>query len=96
MSDTTRFSPVQVLHAWQDVLASGIKPEDVRLLGFGGGKIAAFEYRLALSLGATVGVVMGSGVAVDELLEDVLWCTPRGLHLVRLPADPKSLFAFVV
>jgi ppGpp synthetase/RelA/SpoT-type nucleotidyltranferase len=93
---TDTFSPSQVMHAWQDVLAAGVKREEVRVLGFGGGKIAAFEYRLALALGATVGVVPGSGGAVDDLLKDPLWSAVPGLRLFPLPPDAKTLRAFVV
>jgi hypothetical protein len=96
VSGADKFSPAQVLHGWQDVLAAGIKPKDVRVLGFGGGKLAAFEYRLALALGATVGVVSGTGGAADELLKDSLWAGVPDLPLFPLPADAKTLRAFVV
>ena len=96
VSGADRFSPAQVLQAWQDILAAGIKPGDVRVLGFGGGEIAAFEYRLALALGATVGVVAGTGGAVDELLKDSLWSAVPGLRLFPLPPDAMTLRAFVL
>ena len=76
--------------------AAGIKAADVRVLGFGGGEIAAFEYRLALALGATVGVVSGTGGAVDELLKDRLWSAVPELRIFPLPPDAKTLRAFVV
>lgn len=85
-----------MLHCWQDILAAGIKPADVQVLGFGGGEIAAFEYRLALALGATVGVASGTGGAADELLKDSLWSAMPGLRLFPLPSDAKTLRAFVV
>jgi ppGpp synthetase/RelA/SpoT-type nucleotidyltranferase len=91
-----KFSPAQVLRGWQDCLAAGVKPADVLVLGFGGGKIAAFEYRLALALGATVGVVCGTGGAADELLKDSLWSAVPGLRLYPLPSDAKTIRAFVV
>jgi hypothetical protein len=88
------FSPEQILHGWKDVMAAGIPLADVLLLGFGGGPLAAFEYRLALTFGATVGVVTGSGGAADALMKDPLWSSlPR---LLPLPADPKTLRAFVL
>ncbi|MCL5282848.1 MAG: RyR domain-containing protein [Planctomycetes bacterium] len=94
--DGDRFSPAQVLRGWQDSLAAGIKPADVSVLGFGGGRIAAFEYRLALALGATVGVVCGTGGAADELLKDSLWAAAPGLRLYPLPPDAKTVRAFVM
>jgi len=96
VSGADKFSPAQVLRGWQDVLAAGIKAVDVRGLGFGGGELAAFEYRLALALGATVGVVSGTGGTADELLKDPLWSAVPGLRLFPLPPDSKTLRAFVV
>jgi hypothetical protein len=60
------FCDGQILQSWADLLAAGIKPTEVLLLGFGGGPLTALEYRIALALGATVGVVMASGGAADE------------------------------
>ncbi len=94
VSGASGFSPGQVLHGWRAVLAAGIPPTDVLLLGFGGGPIAAFEYRLALALGATVGVVSGTGGAAAAILKDALWSTLPGLF--PLPADAKTLRAFVL
>ena len=89
-----RFSPAQVLQAWKDILAAGIKPSQVTLLGLGGGPISAFEYRLALALAANVGIVMDTGGSADALLDDPLWATLP--NLFPLPADPKTLRAFVL
>jgi hypothetical protein len=50
------FSPLEPLQMWIDLLASGINPRQVKLLGIGGGTISAFEYRLAITLGAQVGI----------------------------------------
>ena len=87
------FSPAQVLCSWNDLLGAGIKPADVLLLGFGGGEISAFEYRLALALGATVGVVHWPGDTAEVLLNDPLW---QVSNLFPLPEDPKTVRAFVV
>ena len=45
------FLPEQILRTWSDFLAAGVKPQDVLLLGFGGGSLSAVEYRIALGLG---------------------------------------------
>jgi 8-oxo-dGTP pyrophosphatase MutT (NUDIX family) len=90
---SNQFTPAQVLCSWNDLLNAGIKPSDVWVLGFGGGKISAFEYRLALALGATVGVVHWPGDAAEELLSDPLWPAP---NLFPLPRDAKTIRAFVV
>ena len=55
------FSPLEPLQNWIDLLAAGICPAEVRVLGINGGQIAAAEYRIALAVGATVGLVADSG-----------------------------------
>lgn len=91
------FSPLEPLQAWVDLLAAGVKPEDVTVLGLGGGRIAAFEYRLALLLGARVGIIVGTGRAADEIAADAAWQGPPW-KLWRIPleaADAAALRAFV-
>ena len=85
------FTPDQILRNWADVLGSGIRPDTVCVLGFGGGRLSAVEYRIALALGARVGLVEGSGGAVDALLSDDLWAAD--LNLRRLTCDRASIRA---
>ncbi len=87
------FSPLEPIQAWIDLIASGIDPTDVRLLGINGGDISAFEYRMALAFGATVGVITSSGRSASELLTDSLWWGPP--NLLWLPNDEMTLRAFV-
>jgi len=78
---------------WFDLLAAGIKPSDVFVIGINGGRIAAFEYRLALALGATVGIVESSGRSASEILPDAdWWDVPT---LARLPVDLMTFRAFL-
>jgi ppGpp synthetase/RelA/SpoT-type nucleotidyltranferase len=86
------FSPLEPLQNWVDLVASGVPPAGVRVLGVNGGRIAALEYRVALALGATVGLIADSGREAGRLLGDERWTSSR---LVRLPADPETLRAFV-
>ncbi len=86
------FSPLEPLQYWLDLVASGIDPSEVVMLGFGGGDIAAAEYRIALALGARVGIIAGSGRAASRLLADPRWTSAAGL--VSLPADPHTARAF--
>jgi hypothetical protein len=58
-----------------------------------GGEIAAFEYRLALALGARVGLVEGSGREADRLFQDPTWANSP--NLTRLPADPQAIRSFL-
>jgi ppGpp synthetase/RelA/SpoT-type nucleotidyltranferase len=88
------FLPDQILRNWSDLLAAGIKPADVLVLGFGGGRLSAVEYRIALGLGAQVGIVTGTGGTAEILLADPLW---SGLtNLYRLPFDPATVRAFAI
>lgn len=87
------FSPEQVLKYWEDLLAAGIEPRQVVLLGFGGGPISAFEYRIALALGATVAVLKGSGGEADRILSDPIWAGVSTLF--PIPLDVASVRAFV-
>ncbi len=92
-TDGNGFSALEPLQYWIDLLASGILPGQVKLLGFGGDVIAATEYKIALALGASVGLIEGSGRAAAELELDVEW--NGGRSLLRLPADAMTLRAFV-
>ncbi len=82
------FSAEQILRNWADILDAGIRPEEVRLLGFGGGELSAAEYCIALGLGACVGLVAGSGGAAAGLIEDDLWAGSG--NLLPIPCDPAS------
>ena len=81
------YSPLGPVQTWVDILAAGIHPKDVRVLGVNGGRLSAFEYRLALALGATVGVVSGSGREADAILHDPYW----GNHPQLLPLPPDAM-----
>jgi tetratricopeptide (TPR) repeat protein len=63
------FLPEQHLTYWSDLLSAGVKPTEVLLLGIGGGPLSALEYRVALSLGASVRV--GGRPAVVKVAEPV-------------------------
>ena len=88
------FLPEQILRYWSDIRAAGIQPQDVLLLGFGGGALSAVEYRIALGLGACVGIVAGTGGAAEKLLSDPLWSGMS--NLCQLPFDPATICAFVI
>jgi hypothetical protein len=87
------FTPEQLLRSWSDTLDAGVRPENVLVLGFGGGRICATEYRLALAFGATVAVVNGTGGAAGALLQDDLWSALA--NLLPVPNDPASVRALV-
>jgi tetratricopeptide (TPR) repeat protein len=88
------FLPDQILRNWRDILNSGIKPQDVLLLGLGGGPLSAVEYRIALGLGASVGIVDGLKGVAEGLVKDPLWHGSQNLY--PIPFDPTTVRAFVV
>lgn len=92
-TDGSDFSPLEPVQYWIDLIASNIDPADVKVIGIGGGAIAAMEYRLALALGATVAIIQGSGREAGKLLADDEWSRTEGL--IALPADGAILRAFV-
>jgi ppGpp synthetase/RelA/SpoT-type nucleotidyltranferase len=83
------FSPLDPLAFYEDWAIDGGAPDALRLLGIGGGEIAACEYRIALALGVRVGLVEGSGGAADELLNDPRWAgVPNLVRLSDKDPDP--------
>ncbi len=97
------FSAIEPLQNWIDLLASGITPHDVKVLGIGGGKIAAFEYHLAWALGAEVALLRGSGREAERFVNEITSMPqmlvdeePRLHPLVfELPDDPMTLRALL-
>jgi ppGpp synthetase/RelA/SpoT-type nucleotidyltranferase/tetratricopeptide (TPR) repeat protein len=83
----------QPLQSWSDLMAAGVDPESVIILGINGGDIAGFEYRLGAALGATVAVVQNTRREADTLLNDSDWSESG--NLLPLCQDPASILAFV-
>ncbi len=92
-TDGHGFSALEPLQNWIDLIASGVPIDRVRLLGINGGPIAAAEYRIALALGARVGLISGSGREAGAIFADRSWSTSQ--NLLDLPADPDTVRAFV-
>ncbi|MGD2174714.1 MAG: hypothetical protein PVJ27_04865, partial [Candidatus Brocadiaceae bacterium] len=89
----TDFSPLEALQGWTDLIASGIRPARVKILGIGGGSIAAAEYRMGLALGARVAVVGGSGREAGKILVDEDW--KSSTKLLRLDPDAEAVRRFI-
>lgn len=92
-SQGTDFSPVEPLLFWEDLITAGIPPANVKLIGTNGGRISAIEFRMALALGARVGIVKDSGRSASDLLADPDWNTEKELY--PLPKDPETVREFV-
>ena len=67
------FSELEALQYWTDIVLNKIQPGEIKLLGIGGGPISAFEYKLALAIGAQVGVLSKSAGSAAELFREPKW-----------------------
>ncbi|OPX59309.1 MAG: hypothetical protein A4E25_01235 [Methanobacterium sp. PtaB.Bin024] len=92
-SESTGFGPSEPLEFWTDLIAADIKRRNVKLLGINGGRISATEFRIALALGATVGIIRESGREADKIATDPDWTDSQ--NLVLLPKDPMTIKAFI-
>ena len=92
-TDGQNFSALEPLQYWIDIIASGVSPNKIKLIGISGGEISTFEYRLALMLGAHVALIKNSGRAVTTLLNDPYWS--KKPLLFSLAEDVRELIAFV-
>ena len=92
-SDGASYGAGSPLQYWIDLLCAGVKRGDVRLVGIDGGRIAAFEYRLALALGARVGILAPPKREAASLRVDPDWKAEKSLLV--LPKDPMVLRAFI-
>jgi SLOG in TRPM, prokaryote len=87
------FNALEALQYWCDMIACGIFPGQVKQIGINGGKISAFEYRLALMLGARVAVIESSGRQAVGLFKDPFWGNAK--NLLRLSADKNEIKSFL-
>lgn len=87
------FSALEPLQYWIDIISSGINPKNVKIIGINGGRISSAEFRLALSLGATVSVVYESGREAAKLLVDSDWNSEP--NLITLPNDSRTVREFI-
>ena len=92
-SSGVKFSPLEPLQYWADLTASGIAPQEVRLLAVGGGKITAFECQMALAFGAPVAVVELPGAEAAGFLREFGWMEHR--HYRQIEMTAAALRAFV-
>jgi hypothetical protein len=87
------FSPGQILRMWEDLQKTGTTPDQVTVLGLGGGLVASAEFQIALALGASVALIAGSGGGADAIIADPLWQGVKSL--LTIPLDEASVQALV-
>jgi len=81
------------LETWFDLIAAGIQPSEVSVLGINGGRISKSEFTMALGLGATVGIIQASGRTALEIADEAGMYRPGSL--LWLPLDISTVRAFV-
>jgi hypothetical protein len=91
-SDGEGFSPSEPLAYWRDLIDAAVRAFDVRVLAIGGGRLTALEARIALSLGADVAVVAGSGGSSGALVRDPTWGTSARLSEIEPSAERLRSF----
>ncbi|NIN71504.1 MAG: hypothetical protein GTO46_06155 [Gemmatimonadetes bacterium] len=91
-TDGRGFTPLEALQTWIDLVVSGVSVGKVRVVGINGGRIAGAEYRIALALGAVVGVISESGREAGRILTDDQWSSLE--RLITLPRDAQTVRAF--
>ena len=93
-SSGSDFSPLDPLQGWTDIIAAGVDPRRVKLLGYAGGRISRAEYIVAAALGARVGIVDDATLPDNRQFNESQW--QECPNLVQLPMDPMSLRAFLL
>jgi hypothetical protein len=91
-TDKNNFSFFEPLQYWTDIIASGIRPEEVTLLGINGGKISSFEYKLGLTLGSRVALVEDAGLEIENKLLDTEWRRSKNLIIFN---EIKAIKQFI-
>ncbi len=89
-----RFTALEPLRSWVDLVVAGVEPAEVRLLGINGGPVAAAEYRMALALGARAALLESSGREAARLAQDPDWAGTS--KLLSMPEDRATLHVFLV
>jgi len=87
------FSPLEATQYWLDIISSSIRAEQVKLLVIDGGKISVAECKLALTFGAKVGIIEGSGGETSKLFSDTDWNMSN--NLIQLPKDAAIIKSFI-
>lgn len=83
-----------VFRYWKFLLEEKkLHPENITLLGFGGGEVSGAEYALAVALGARVGILPQAGRSGLRMLRSGPWGAFS--NLAMLPPDPATYWFFV-
>ncbi len=93
LTDNDKYSVLEAIKYWADIVLSDISPAQIMVLGIHGGKISSAEFRLALILGARVCLVSKLGGSAQTVANDPAW--NKMPNLVNVPNDPYTVWALV-
>jgi hypothetical protein len=85
------FSVLEAIQYWTDIVKTGVEISKIKLLGVGGGKISEFEYKLALTLGAKVGLIETRRKIGMKISKNSPW-SDLGVEIVNPSAEGISKF----
>ncbi len=87
----TGFNLLESIQYWTDIVNSGIDISKIKLLGVGGGKISEFECKLAMILGAKVGLIETRRKIGLKISKNTPW-TDLGVEIVNPTVENISKF----
>jgi ppGpp synthetase/RelA/SpoT-type nucleotidyltranferase len=73
LQNTDNFSILDIISYWIDIAVQNVNPDHVKVLGINGGRFTDLEYKIALAMGAQVGLIENSGRAVTGIMKDPEW-----------------------
>ncbi|MCD6217180.1 hypothetical protein J7L05_04895 [bacterium] len=92
-TQTSEFNPLQSLQYWIDIIAAGIDPKTVKLVGVGGNSLSSFEIAMAIVVGAKV-VILERPKVPSELQDDEILLSDLN-NLEIFPTHRYMLPAFI-
>ena len=73
LQNTGNFSILDIISYWIDIAVKNVSLDHVKVLGINGGRFSDLEYKIALAMGAQVGLIENSGRAVTGIMQDPEW-----------------------
>ncbi len=92
-SPGAKFTPLDALQGWTDLIAGDVDPKRVKVLAYAGGENAHAECAMAVALGARVGIIENRDLPGGRRFDDRAW--QGHANLAPLPMDAMTFRAFI-
>jgi ppGpp synthetase/RelA/SpoT-type nucleotidyltranferase len=89
LQNTNNFSILDIISYWIDIAVKNVNMDHVKVLGINGGRFTDLEYKIALAMGAQVGLIENSGRAVTGIMQDPEWSDHP--NIVVLPCNKITI-----